>query len=124
MIKIFLLMLLCHIIDDFVLQPVCLSKLKQKSWWAQNAPEFMYEKDYQAALVMHGLSWSIMIILPFIFMCNEVNEYALAFFVMLNAAIHTIVDDLKANDKKINLQTDQMIHLAQIVITFIILQIV
>ena len=26
-------MILLHIIDDFVLQPICLSKLKQKSFW-------------------------------------------------------------------------------------------
>lgn len=30
---IFFLMLLMHIIDDFVLQPKSLSHLKQKTWW-------------------------------------------------------------------------------------------
>ena len=26
-------MLLAHVLDDFVLQPQCLSDLKQKDWW-------------------------------------------------------------------------------------------
>ena len=32
-IKILLFMILLHIIDDFVLQPISLSNLKQKKWW-------------------------------------------------------------------------------------------
>ena len=32
-IKIVLFMILFHIIDDFVLQPISLSNLKQKKWW-------------------------------------------------------------------------------------------
>ena len=31
--RIFLLMILLHILDDFVLQGVCLNKLKQKEFW-------------------------------------------------------------------------------------------
>ena len=33
MFKLFILSILFHIIDDFVFQPICLSKLKQKSFW-------------------------------------------------------------------------------------------
>ena len=36
----------------------------------------------------------------------------------------TIVDDLKANKRKINLITDQSVHVCQIIITFIIYNIV
>lgn len=61
-IKILLLMLLCHIIDDFVLQPICLSKLKQKDWWEKHIYEnVMYKDDYKMALFIHSMSWSIMI---------------------------------------------------------------
>jgi hypothetical protein len=34
-----------------------------------------------------------------------------------NTIIHAIVDDLKANRNKLNLIQDQLLHLAQIVIT-------
>ena len=43
----------------------------------------------------------------------------LAFVVsfVINAAIHGYVDHLKANRHKINLVTDQLVHLAQILVT-------
>lgn len=39
---------------------------------------------------------------------------------LVNALVHSIVDNLKANELKINLITDQAIHLAQIIITALI----
>lgn len=39
MIKLFLLSVLFHIIDDFVLQPICLSKLKQKNGGLKNVKD-------------------------------------------------------------------------------------
>ena len=39
---------------------------------------------------------------------------------LVNAAIHAIIDDLKANKKKINLVIDQSLHIIQILITFIV----
>ena len=116
--SIFLLMILCHIIDDFVLQPICLSKLKQKSWWKENAPDSLYKDDYKVALFIHSLSWSIMIILPFIFFEN-VPWIVMAFFVALNCFMHYRIDDLKANENKINLRQDQTAHFLQIVMTFL-----
>lgn len=122
--KIVLLMLLCHIIDDFVLQPVCLSKMKQKSWWEEymvdDKDRKMYKNDYYAALTMHALSWSIMIHLPIMFM-TDIPSIILCISVFVNYYIHLIVDDLKANKKKINLCVDQGIHLLQIALTVTIL---
>ena len=37
-----------------------------------------------------------------------------------NVIIHAFVDNLKANDKEINLAADQSIHLVQIVITWLV----
>ena len=54
-------MLFMHVLDDFVLQTVVLSKLKQKSWWEANAPERGYRYDYLAALTAHAISWSFCI---------------------------------------------------------------
>ena len=58
MIVIFFLMILCHILDDFVLQPVCLSNLKQKRWWDEHCYGKQYNNDYKMALLIHSLSWS------------------------------------------------------------------
>ena len=33
-----------HIVDDYYLQGI-LASMKQKSWWKENAPDKMYEKD-------------------------------------------------------------------------------
>ena len=123
MITVLFLMILCHIIDDFVLQPVCLSNLKQKSWWGEHCNGKQYRNDYKMALFIHSLSWSIMIHLPIIllYICNSL---VLSFSILINMIIHYIVDDLKANKYKINLVIDQTIHFIQIILTFIIIFIV
>ena len=51
MIVIFFLMILCHILDDFVLQPVCLSNLKQKRWWDEHCYGKQYNNDYKTSKV-------------------------------------------------------------------------
>jgi hypothetical protein len=112
-------MIFCHIIDDYVLQAPCLCNLKQKSWWEKNAPDQKYRHDYLVGLLMHSLSWAFMVMLPIILtLRGELNWM----WIMLpvNTAIHFIVDDTKANKKKINLIQDQLIHFGQIVITWIL----
>lgn len=120
MIKILLLMLLLHIVDDFVLQPVCLSKLKQREWWRKQ-DEYCekYKNDYKMALFMHSLSWSLMILLPIMFMTN-ISDLWLTCAVIFNMVIHFMVDDFKANRRKINLVQDQITHLMQIVLTWFV----
>ena len=118
-------MILLHIIDDFVLQPVCLSKLKQKSIWDGYNKETggLYKNDYKMALFIHGLSWSIMIHLPIFFLFlgwdEVVIDIAFCLTVLTYAVLHSWVDDAKANKKKISLVTDQIIHLVQIIGLFI-----
>lgn len=118
-------MILLHIIDDFVLQPVCLSKLKQKSLWDEYNKETggLYKNDYKMALFIHGLSWSIMIHLPIFFLFlgwgEVVIDIAFCLTVLTYAGLHSWVDDAKANKKKISLVTDQIIHLVQIIGLFI-----
>lgn len=124
MLKILLLMILCHILDDFVLQKATLSNLKQREWWEREigTKEYgiplMYKNDYKMALVIHALSWSIMIHLPlFIF---DFEWYWLLISVASNCLIHYIVDNAKANLRSINLIQDQIIHFGQILLTFTI----
>lgn len=123
-IKIVLLltMLFCHIVDDYYLQG-WLASAKQKSWWEKNAPDKLYKNDYVMALCEHAFSWTFMIMLvPTIY--TYFNQCNLAFKLYIfvycfNWAVHCIVDDCEANKKNINLVQDQLIHIAQIIMTWI-----
>ena len=114
----FLLMIFLHIVDDFCLQQFSLSNLKQKSFWEKNAPDKIYENDYQTALAMHGISWAFMIMLPIAIKVSFNINYTYVVALCINALIHIVVDDIKANEKKINLTQDQLIHMIQILATF------
>lgn len=113
-------MIFCHIVDDYYLQGL-LASLKQKSWWEKNAPDKLYKNDYIMALIMHSLSWSFMIMLPLAFYNSFNVDWSFTVIFIINALIHGIVDNLKANAKKINLIQDQTIHIIQIILTFVIL---
>lgn len=113
-------MILLHIIDDFVLQPICLSKLKQKSFWETYVKDDeKYKFDYKVALVIHALSWSIMIHLPL--MVIGVGEYSILLSVIINTIMHAWIDDEKANKLNITLFEDQIMHLIQVGSTWAIL---
>ena len=117
------LMLFLHIVDDYYLQGI-LASMKQKEWWKKNAPDELYKNDYIIALLEHAFSWTFMIMLvPTIYLYFNPSNclyrlYILAF--CINWLIHTIVDDYKANERQINLIQDQLIHIIQIFITWII----
>ena len=103
---ILLAMIFCHIVDDYYLQG-WLASAKQCVWWKNNAPDKLYEDDYIMALFMHSFSWTFMIMLiPALL--NIGNISLLFFFVFgINLLIHAIVDNAKANLKKLNLIEDQ-----------------
>lgn len=119
--KMFILisMIFLHIVDDYYLQG-WLASAKQKQWWSKNAPRKLYKYDYIWALIMHSFSWSFMIMLP-IAIYNKF-DFTFSYFILfcLNLTIHAIVDDLKANKLQINLWTDQIIHIFQIIATSLI----
>ena len=119
-IYIVLMMIFCHIVDDYYLQG-WLASAKQKTWWKENAPQKLYEYDYIWALLMHSFSWSFMILLPVAYVKSfNINAtFLLVFFT--NVTIHACIDDCKANKKIINLWIDQIIHIAQIIISAIVL---
>ena len=114
-----LLMIFMHIVDDYYLQG-WLASAKQKSWWEKNAPQELYEYDYLWALIMHSFSWTFMIMLPIMYILKF--ELSLSFYIafILNVIGHARVDDLKANKKEINLIQDQIIHMMQIIATWMI----
>ena len=115
---IFFAMCFCHIVDDYYLQGI-LASMKQQSWWTkQESYEDKYKNDYIVALIMHAFSWSFMILIPFLLLGLPWIFIVLAF--AINGMIHAFVDDLKANQKKINLVQDQSIHIGQIFLTWLI----
>lgn len=111
-----LLMIFCHIVDDYYLQG-WLASAKQKKYWQENAPEKMYEYDYIWALLMHSFSWAFMMMLPIAFQMRFEIDVAFLIIFAFNLIIHAIVDDLKANKRKINLWVDQVTHILQIAVT-------
>ncbi|WP_367567225.1 DUF3307 domain-containing protein [Lacrimispora sp.] len=118
-IKIFVLlaMIFMHIVDDYYLQG-WLASAKQKSWWEKNANDDLYKHDYIMALFMHSFSWSFMIMLPLAAYAAFTSAKFYPLLYLSNVLIHMCVDNLKANEKKINLVQDQVIHLIQIILTW------
>lgn len=115
-------MFLCHVLDDFVLQPACLGKLKQRATWMDDpvGKDERYKNDYKCALLIHSVSWSSWILVPGIFMLS-IPGWILGGTILINSFIHYKVDDLKANRRRINLWADQLIHIIQVIVTFLIL---
>lgn len=110
-------MIFCHIVDDYYLQG-WLASAKQKEWWSKNSPNPLYKYDYLMALFMHSFSWACSITLvPTLYVLIVGGSWYPILFVG-NIMLHMVVDDLKANQKKINLITDQSIHLLQIIWTW------
>lgn len=116
-----IIMIYCHLIDDYVLQGI-LAKLKQRNYWVgATGPKYeKYKYDYIVALICHALEWSITISIPILvlFYCNPkiILGIIIIVAIIVNTIIHSIVDHLKANEFMINLVIDQSIHLLQIVV--------
>lgn len=113
-------MVFFHIVDDFYLQGI-LASMKQKSWWEKNAPDKKYSRDWLIALIMHGFSWTFMIMLPIAYQIGfGVISIPFCIVFTINLWVHIFVDHLKANCGKINLLQDQLLHLGQIILTYIV----
>lgn len=115
-------MIQLHIVDDYMLQGI-LASLKQKQWWEKNYPQELYKNDYKIALLTHAFSWSFMImIIPVLvgIYTNNISIVHITVFIV-NWIIHAFVDNKKANDLVINLWHDQLLHISQIVMTWILL---
>lgn len=139
-----LMMVLMHIIEDFHLQGK-MGEMKQKMWWIGQSWESVqdltlledrvgvhrrtmekYGRDYIPVLLLHGFEWSMFIHMP-ILAAHVIadgwvfsDEFVVLFTtsVLVNAAVHVIVDHLKANRLVINLIVDQTAHMLQIIATF------
>ena len=75
---------------------------------------------YIIALIIHAISWSCMIMAPAIlFKLPNVNLLMIIVLFIFNVGTHANVDNQKANLHKINLIQDQLMHLGQIIWTWI-----
>ena len=117
-------MILCHIIADYSLQG-WLASAKQEDWWKkQEGYNDFYKNDYKMALFMHSLEWSIMIHLPIIVFYNFQVTIIILISILGNCYLHYLIDDLKANLKVFNLVIDQIFHIIQVILFWIIFCIV
>ena len=116
-------MVFFHIVDDYYLQSI-LAQMKQKNWWEKNYPNKMYEKDYIIALLEHAFSWTYMIHIPVVVYCaSNYTSLNIPLFILIfaiNFSTHMLVDNAKCNLYKLNLVQDQLIHIIQICITWLI----
>lgn len=116
--------LFMHIFADFHLQGI-LANMKQYSWWInQEGFNKKYKDDYIIALLIHSFEWSFAIHIPILFYNLEFIDikYSIIFIMslMINTFIHAYIDNLKANNHKINLIQDQLIHFGQVILIFIL----
>jgi hypothetical protein len=118
------LMLFMHILDDFVLQSFSLSNLKQKSFWKDKRYGKFYDDDYIISLIIHAFSWAFMIHIPLMVIWYlgvlTFPEYYFGISLLINTTLHAIIDNEKANNHSLNLVQDQILHIIQIVLTFMI----
>ena len=115
-----LAMIYCHIIDDYYLQGI-LANLKQRIWWLHNGySQSKYQDDYLMALFEHAFSWSFTISIPAaIYLYATGGELVPLLLMFLpNLFAHAIIDELKANEFRINLIQDQTLHIIQVLITW------
>ena len=120
-------MVFMHVFSDYNMQGI-LAQMKQKAWWIKNCPSpedapEMYSNDYKIALAMHSFAWAFAVMVPLaVHLLVTGTGIAGAFFFMLamNAMLHYVIDDMKANWGMINLKTDQMAHMLQIACTWMI----
>lgn len=121
---ILLFMIFMHIIDDFKLQGI-MASMKQKSWWEkQEGYNDKYRFDYIPALLCHAFSWSMMIHLPILVYYNFDMGAQWEFFIFMIISqflVHAFIDNAKANWKAINLTYDQITHVYQIGLSWMLL---
>ena len=119
--KILLSMIFLAIADDFYLQPIILAKLKQAKFY--KGASIIYKYDYVASLFIHAFSWTFMMMLPLFYNLKKQEEIVFIALFWINVFVHAFADNAKCNAKMISLKTDQLIHIIQIILTFIIFKV-
>ena len=143
-ILILIFMILAHIIADWNLQGI-MGQMKQRDWWIDQTKAVLSEgraegdmpdwvqspiwkkvrHDYVMVLAIHGLEWSIIMHLPaiiYLWMTGDLTtvgqEAVITAVILIQAAVHAWLDNLKANTYQTNLIADQIWHLVQVFVSF------
>ena len=119
-IVLFLSMIWLHIYDDYHTQGI-LAQFKQKKWWEENYPQDLYKNDWKIALYEHAFQWSFTVMLPLlVYSMWEWKESGLYHgliwwtgLLAINTEIHAEIYNEKVNELKIDLITDQILHILQ-----------
>lgn len=135
MVLLFTAMLFCHCLYDFHIQGI-LAQMKQKDWWydqfakvSQKQPERevseiirTYGHDFGVALFIHGFEWAVFVAIP-LFAYAWLHGLAYTIILVMipvNAVLHAVIDDMKCNKMELNLAQDQLCHMCQIVLMFVL----
>lgn len=116
MLLIIFLVILAHIIDDFVLQQLGnLHNMKQKKFWEPYNKEYnnQFCLDHYAGLIIHCISWSIMVHLP-ILLLTKAPDIIILVSSIIHAINHGIIDNKKCNKHELSLAEDQSLHCIQL----------
>lgn len=113
------MMIFLHFLFDFYIQTKSDSLIKRKDWWEKRHNGKSKRKyNHILGLLMHSFTWSFAILIPFYLEAGTINYIAL----FINTIVHAIVDNLKANEKKLSSVEDQAIHFIQIGMTWFLLE--
>ena len=116
----FLCIVCLHIIADYLMQNKFLSDYKQKKNWKPYVEQNKsYKNDYIMVLVTHAFLWSFITFLP-LYIINVNESIKSILVIILNTVVHAFIDNLKCNKLRINLIQDQLFHLMQMLVTFIL----
>jgi hypothetical protein len=70
---------------------------------------------------MHAFAWTFATMIPiaaYLLLAGTGITSTFIFMLAMNTMLHYAIDDMKANWETINLKTDQMAHMLQIVCTW------
>lgn len=116
-------MIAIHIKYDF--KQGLLAEFKQKSWWKKEFPDKdWYKMEWVLPLLLHGFLWTTLIMIPptlYLYYIGD-DRMPTVVYVMIflgNTLIHALVDHLKANIRELNLTEDQLLHISQIIFTWL-----
>lgn len=117
---VYILIVFLHVIADFLLQNNFLATYKQKKNWEPYVKENSnYKYDYIVVLLVHSFIWAFVTFSPILFVYKLAPEFIIT--IIINTIVHGFIDHLKCNRNKINLITDQFMHLVQISVTLLFL---
>lgn len=111
-----------HFWDDFHHQG-CLKEMKQRIWW-ETHPQYTdeYANDYKICMMVHAFEWACAVHAPYIIyglyngLFTDMKVVMTLTSITFHMLYHARIDSMKANERKINLVTDQANHMIQLLV--------